>query len=435
MPHSTLEAYLQALEQRASQHKIELGLDRVQAVFDRLFDAQSFASIDIVTVAGTNGKGSTVAFAQAIALAAGRSVAAYTSPHIARFNERLTLNAVALPDAEWLLAFERVDDARQGVGLTYFEQVTLAALVLIERAQPALALLEVGLGGRLDAVNVIDPDVAVVTSIGLDHMDYLGPTRSDIGREKMGIARQGRPLVIAEPDWPGGLEEALNATGARVIRVGDSFNWVGDTSTPAASTDWTLQRVTDHGVIERVLPPPGLAGTHQMANAAAAAVALSALWGEGFLNSAAVAEGIERARLAGRFETVAHAPEVILDVAHNEASAIALAAALAAQRHRGRTWAVFSAFADKSIEAMAAALADHVDHWHVAGMGGPRGMDAHALISRLQAGGVATGLSAVKSIPQALDQALAQAEPSDRVVVFGSFQVLAQVADRWSSKE
>lgn len=221
---SCLDAYLDALEQRASEAVIELGLDRVQVVFDRLFSPDAWATTQIVTIAGTNGKGSTVAFAEAMARSAGRSVAAYSSPHIIRFNERLRLNGEVCPDSDWLAAFEAVDAARAEVALTYFEHVTLAALVVIERVGPDLALLEVGLGGRLDAVNVIDPDVAVLTSIGLDHMNYLGPTRADIGREKLGIARADRPLIIAERDWPVALETGLSQHPAHVVRVGEAFD-------------------------------------------------------------------------------------------------------------------------------------------------------------------------------------------------------------------
>lgn len=432
---SCLDAYLDALEQRASEAVVELGLDRVQVVFDRLFSPDAWATTQIVTIAGTNGKGSTVAFAEAMARSAGRSVAAYTSPHIIRFNERLRLNGEVCLDSDWLAAFEAVDAARAEVALTYFEHVTLAALVVIERAGPDLALLEVGLGGRLDAVNVIDPDVAVLTSIGLDHMNYLGPTRADIGREKLGIARADRPLIIAERDWPVALETGLSQHPAHVVRVGEAFDWAPVASMGVDPRVWSLTVQTERGPTRLVLPPPSLVGAHQMANAAAAIVALAQLWGEAFLTSPAVAEGIETAQLPGRFETLAHAPDVIVDVAHNEASAQALAEALAAQPHTGRTFAVFSAFADKAIEAMAAALADQVDHWWVAGMDGPRGSSAAALMGRVQSGGVTAGLDAVKSIPDALDRALAQATPVDRVVVFGSFQVLAQVSSRWSSKE
>lgn len=417
------------LEQRAPASKIDLGLDRVRAVYQSLFPDPVWQSSKIITIAGTNGKGSTVTFCESIARAHGKSTAAYTSPHIHDFNERLRINGEPLSDARWLEALVLVDDVRGDVHLTWFEHVTLAALWLAHRESPEVVILEVGLGGRLDAVNVIDPDVAILTSIGLDHMAYLGPTRLDIGREKLGIARAQRPLIITERELPLGLEAVLTELNAQTQRIGHDFDWHAPTG--KGSSVWQLECASPQKR-QWTLARPRLAGEYQLSNASAAILALQALWD---LDGACIDQGLIKAHLPGRFEIVAgppRSPEVILDVAHNPQAAEALAANLLAQPSQGQTLAVFGALMDKDVEAIGQALAQPIDRWFVGDLSGARGQSGAAVAQRLQSQGITAPIEAVKSITVALDAALSEAKVTDRVVVFGSFQVLAEVRARFT---
>ncbi len=462
MSTAQLNEWLAALEQRAPEANIELGLHRVGRVYKTLLGPNPWPDTRIITVGGTNGKGSTVAFCEAIAIAQGLSTLAYTSPHITHFNERVRINGENASDATWLEALRSVEQVRGDIHLSYFEHVTLAALVIAKTHGPDVLLLEVGLGGRLDAVNVVDADVSVITSIGLDHMDYLGPTRTHIGREKLGIARSGQPLVLAETDWPLDLEEDLVASGAIVWRqsAADSpHDWSiqdpaepveasGQRSNGAHQPEW---RLNNHRLPERslTLPKPALLGRHQLSNAAAAIVALQCLLGAQSLSLDAVARGLTGMRLAGRFQQVASSPAVFLDVAHNAQAAVGLVDALQevsvnlasanpASENRaptGQTIAVFGALADKDIEAMAEVLDGAIDRWWVGDLSGPRGQTGQAVAKRLINHGVTAPVEAVKSIPEALDLALANASANDQVVVFGSFHVLAEVQSRWPTRE
>jgi len=428
---TTLTDYLAELEKRAPESRVDLGLERVRKVYDLLFADACFDGTGIIAIAGTNGKGSTVCFCEAIGQAMGKSTVAYTSPHITHFNERLRIDGLPATDRAWLDAFDRVDVARGTIGLTWFEQVTLAALVIAEQAAPDLLILEVGLGGRLDAVNVVDADVAILTSIGLDHMEFLGPTRADIGQEKIAIARAGRPLIVGEQDLPDGLIDKIEHMKARPYLLGRDFYWQGQETD--SNEGWTLH-CTGLGKPTYSLKRPRLAGAHQLNNAACAVVAVGMLVTKP-MDDQVVCQALERASLPGRFECVGHSPMVILDVAHNQQAAITLADNLkndAAQRaSAGATVAVFGALSGKDVEAMAKALGDQIDHWFVGGLEGPRGQTGDRLAERLRAIGVTAPIEAVKSIPQAMDLALEKARPQDRVVVFGSFQVLAAVRSRW----
>lgn len=439
MTQTHLEDWLADLEQRTPAHKIELGLERVGRVYKSLLGADPWPNTRIITIGGTNGKGSTVAFCEAIAKAQGLSTMAYTSPHITRFNERVRIQGADAPDAIWLTALNEVEQARGDIHLSYFEHVTLAALAIAKAQPPDVLILEVGLGGRLDAVNVVDADVSVITSIGLDHMDYLGPTRTHIGREKLGIARPGRPLVLAENDWPDDLEDALMASQAKLWRVGSEYDWSIEASTEAlnlGSWDLSLRREPKHSMC---LPSPALLGAHQLGNAGAAIIALMCLLGPDQLSHGAIAQGLTEVKLAGRFQQVAASPAVFLDVAHNAQAAQGLCDALVDTSTDnptgGQTFAVFGALADKDIEAMADALAGVIDRWWVGDLSGPRGQTGKAVADRLINHGVTAPVEAVKSISEALDLALANASTNDRVVVFGSFHVLAEVQSRWPTRE
>jgi dihydrofolate synthase/folylpolyglutamate synthase len=434
LSNALLDEWLSRLEQRAPETRIDLGLERVSVVADRLFVGDDWENVSVITIGGTNGKGSTVAFCESIALEAGLTTVAYTSPHLLVFNERLRINGKMAEATTWLDALERVDVARADEALTWFEHVTLAALWIAKEHRPDLLLLEVGLGGRLDAVNVMEPDVAVITSIGLDHTDWLGPTRAHIGREKLGIARPGKPLIIGEPDWPEAAEEALVASGAEVSRLDQDF-WV-EPVIAASEGCWQLTLKEQSPI---TLPPLALMGRYQWTNAACAVLAIRATQVWDAKLGWAVSPGLSRARIEGRFERVQERPVVLLDVAHNPSGASALAGVLAdetaSRSHTGRTLAVFSALVDKDIRGIGEVMAPSIDHWIVGNLEGSRGQTAGSVAQQLRDCGVTVPIDTVESIPDALDRALALSTPTDRVVVFGSFHVLTAVRSRWTRQE
>lgn len=413
----TLQAWLSHLEQRAPESRIELGLGRVRAVLAELPGV--LPRCPVITVGGTNGKGSVVAMLEAICRAAGLSTLAYTSPHLLEFAERIRLDGKPAVAARIAAALEVVELARGQVPLTYFEHVTLAALVLATEASPDVMILEVGLGGRLDAVNSIDADVAVITSIGLDHTEWLGPTRLSIGREKAGIARPDRPLIVGERRLPVGLEPLLHATGARVRLAGRDFHW---------------RRSARHGLrIEHAgrvlqLPRPALQGSWQLGNAACAIMALLALEDRLKVLPSHMAEGLQAVCLPGRLQQVRRQPEVWLDVAHNAPGARALAAALGAAPNGTGSTAVFSALADKDIRAMGRALDGCFNRWLVCPLDGPRAAPVSELVARLSDIPVAGAVETVESVAQGLSRALNESACADRIVVFGSFRTVAEAA-------
>ncbi|WDS35973.1 bifunctional tetrahydrofolate synthase/dihydrofolate synthase [Pseudoxanthomonas sp.] len=392
---------------------IELGLDRVRTVAAAL--GLERPARQVITVGGTNGKGSTVAFIEAIARAGGWKVGAYTSPHLLHYNERVRIDGVDADDAALVAGFEAVDAARGEIPLTYFEYGTLAALWLFQRAGLDLAVLEVGLGGRLDAVNVIDPDVAVITTVDIDHTDWLGEDRETIGKEKAGIARAWKPLVLGEVGAPSSVLAHAYAIGAGVIQLGNDFF-----HEPTEDGRWRWREVGT----ELLLPAPLLDAPVQRANAATAVAALRALPEE--LPQAAFAAGIGNARLPGRLQRFEReGVEIRVDVAHNPQAARELAAFL--ERHPLPTHAVFAALSDKDVAGVVQALEGKVAAWSLAGLepGTPRGRDAAALAAAL-AGTDAAQAPQFETVAQALDAALATARPGERVLVFGSFHTAAE---------
>ncbi len=396
---------------------IALGLERVRRVRDALGLAPAFP---LVTVAGTNGKGSTCAYLEAMLAAAGYRVGLYTSPHLLRYNERVRVAAQAAPDADIVESFAAVERARGGIPLTYFEFGTLAAVWHFQRAGVNAGVLEVGLGGRLDAVNVFDADAAILTTVDLDHMEYLGPDREAIGYEKAGVYRAGRPAICADPAPPSSLLRHAAAIGADLRLAGcdygygpgaDGWRWHGR---EAAFAD---------------LPLPCLAGAYQLHNAAAAIAALLSLPGKLSVPRRAVEQGLRGARLAGRFQRVAEVPEVYLDVAHNPQAARALAANLAGLPPAGRTLAVAGMLADKDREGVLGAVAPAVDAWFLADLDGARGASAQSLgeiLRRLVPGARAT----LHGHPaHAFAGALEATRAGDRILVFGSFRTVAAVLE------
>ena len=403
--------------QRQHPESIELGLDRVREVATRLGLGRPAAQV--ITVAGTNGKGSTVAFIEAIARAGGWKVGAYTSPHLLRYNERVRIEAEEVADDALVAAFAVVEAARGDTPLTYFEFGTLAALWLFQRASLDLVVLEVGLGGRLDAVNLVDADVAVVTTVDIDHTRWLGSDRESIGREKAGIARAWKPLVLGEVDPPSSVLRHAYAIGANAIRLGSDFF-----HEPVDAAHWRWREVG----AELRLPAPRLAAPPQRANASTAIAALRAL--PRALPEAAFAQGVATATLPGRLQCLQRdGVEIVLDVAHNPQAARELAAWLR-RRSPAPTVAVFAALADKDAAAMVQALDGQVGHWYLAGLEqAGRGQDVDSLAARLAGtvAGVATGVSSGDArVADALDRAIAAASPAGRVLVFGSFHTVAE---------
>src|SRR6185437_4635835 len=326
----TLEQWLD-YQQRVHARGIELGLDRVREVWDRM-GAPRIAR-RVITIGGTNGKGSTVAFLEAMLRDAGLRVGAYTSPHIARYNERVRIDGVEAGDDGLIAAFERIEaardaDSKKTVPLTYFEFGTLAAFELFARAGLDVALLEVGLGGRLDAVNIVDADAAIVTTVDLDHMEWLGNDRMSIGREKAGIFRKDRPAIVGEADPPASLLDEARRIGACVMRAGVDYRFA------ATGDHWTWRS----NEASLSLPLPTLAAPSQIANAAAAIAALHALREPFGWNPEAIARGVREARLPGRMQAIATSPQVVVDVAHNPQAARELARWVDIHRIPGATF-------------------------------------------------------------------------------------------------
>ncbi|HWL28148.1 MAG TPA: bifunctional tetrahydrofolate synthase/dihydrofolate synthase, partial [Burkholderiaceae bacterium] len=350
-------AYLESLH-RVS---IDLGLDRIRAVLDKLQLQLPFVKI---TVGGTNGKGSTCAMLEAILLASGYKVGMYTSPHLVEFNERIQVNGEMATDEEIILQFQRIEATRGDISLSYFEYTTLAALMLFEERKVDAAVLEVGLGGRLDAVNVVDTDCAIITSVDIDHTQYLGDTREKIGFEKAHIFRRGRPAICADPMPPKTIIEHASAVGADLWLFGKDFNYSGDRQ------QWAYggrqQRRSG-------LAYPSLRGANQLLNAAAALAALEALRPRLVVPQQAVRLGLSHVSLPGRLQIVPGTPVIVLDVAHNPHAAAALGQNLDAMSYFPATHAVVGMLNDKDIHGVIARLATRVTHWYCASLEGPRG--------------------------------------------------------------
>lgn len=422
----TLADWLEYIE-RIHPKTIDMGLERIAEVAGRL--RLKRPAKKVITVGGTNGKGSTVAFLEAMARAAGRKVGAYTSPHLLTYNERIRIDGKDVGDTDLIAAFEaieaaRVEATRGEVALTYFEYGTLAALWLFERAGLDLAILEVGLGGRLDATNLVDADVAIITTVDLDHQDYLGDEREAIGAEKVGIARMGKALVLGDDDPPSSVLGHAYRIGASTWRISNDFFFEVlpvelDGNGRPLPRRWRWREVG----FRLDLPMPRLVAPVQLRNAAVAIAALRALGRT--VTRQAIIEGIASADVPGRLQRVDRdGVEVVVDVGHNPQAARALAAWLAANPVPGAVHAVYAALSDKDVAGVVDAIASQVGHWHLAGLPGPRGGSAQALVERLRDTHAAAGARHA-TVEEALRQAHAQAAPGDRVLVFGSFHTAA----------
>src|SRR5262245_10852199 len=407
MRFASVAAWL-AWQQAAHPVEVDPGLERPGAVWRRL--GLPFAAT-VLTVGGTNGKGSVTAYLDAILTAAGYETGLFTSPHLLRYNERIRVHGREVADPALLAAFEEIDAARGDISLTYFEWNALAALVVFARARVDVAILEVGMGGRLDAVNILDADVAAVVSVGLDHREFLGDTVEAIGAEKAGIFRPGRPAIFGGRQAPRSLVAHAASVGARLRRLGTDFDYV------ERADGWDY---VGFGSRRRELPLPALAGASQLGNAAVALAVLEATEPSLLVPDEAVRAGLRSVRLPGRFQVVAGDPEWILDVAHNADAAESLAASLAARPCDGRTVAVCGILADKDVEAVVAALKVPVRRWIAVGLEGPRALPPADLARRIRAAG-ADSVIAVADVAAGMAQARTESRPGDRVLAFGSF--------------
>ena len=422
---TTLEDWL-AYQAQVHPRAIELGLVRLRAVLERLGFRRP--AVPVITVAGTNGKGSVVATSSAILTAAGYRVGVFSSPHLRDYRERIRLGERLVDEAELLWAFERIERARGDIGLTFFEYNTLAALLIFEAARLDAWVLEIGMGGRLDAVNAIDADVAVVVSIGFDHQQYLGDTLEAIGREKAGIFRAGRPAVLGGRTLPDSVLAAALEVGAHPKRIGVDYEVErGAGGWRFRGRHWDLAG----------LPPSGLRGDTQFDNAATALAALEELGSRLAPSADAVARGLRAVRLPGRFQVIedpaAGRPVWILDVAHNPDAARVLAHNLAALPARGRTLAICGVLADKDAAAVVAELAASVDRWWFVSTEGERGQSGAALAARAGRA-VGDGAATAESIAAACEAARREAADGDRIVVFGSFHVVGPALE-WLEQE
>jgi len=412
----TLQDWLAHCEQLHPK-SIDMGLERVHAMVQRL--GLRFAC-PVITVAGTNGKGSTCAMLEAIAGQAGYKTGVYTSPHLVHFEERCRIGGETVAADALLPHFERVEAARQGGTLTYFEFTTLAILSLMAASELDVAILEVGLGGRLDAVNAIDTDCAIITSIDIDHTELLGPDRESIGREKAGIVREGRPAIVSDPAPPHSVLRYAQAIGADLWLQGRDFNFSGD------KQQWAW---AGRGRRYAGLAYPALRGANQLVNASGVLAALEALRPRLPVTAQAVRNGLAFVELPGRFQIVPGQPTLVLDVAHNPHSVAALAANLDAMGFFPGTHAVFGAMADKDLAPMFAKMAPLVDRWYFTDLPTPRAASARDLQQRWNAlpGKRDVPASTHASPEDALASAVAAADPADRILVFGSFYTVGGV--------
>jgi dihydrofolate synthase/folylpolyglutamate synthase len=430
---STLDGWLAHIE-RVHPQSIAMGLDRVRAVKDAM---ALTPTVPVIIVGGTNGKGSACMMLEAILHQAGYKTGCYTSPHLLHYNERVRIAREDASDAHLVDAFAAVEQARisAGVALTYFEFGTLAAMKLFIDARVDVMILEVGLGGRLDAVNVFEPDCALVMSVALDHMDYLGDTREKIGFEKAGIFRAGKPAICADTAPPQSLVDHAAAIGVPLLIRGRDFD-----AKPSLNpvNQWTYRGPGSPGGARHGLPWPALRGAYQLANAAACIAALDVLRDRCPVTMNDIRSGLLTAENPGRFQVLPGQPLVILDVAHNPHAAQALADSLKSMPRggsNGRTLAVFSMLSDKDIDGVITILKPRIDHWYAAGIdaGGPRGTRAETIAQKLAAAGI-TQVTPCASVAAAVQAARDAAKVDDKILIFGSFYTVSEAMQAMSVK-
>lgn len=404
-------AYIEALHPK----DIEMGLGRVAEVKQRLNLNTTFP---IITVAGTNGKGSTCAMLEHIYHAAGYRVGTYSSPHFLRYSERVRVACKEIIDDDLIAAFQAVESARQTTQLTYFEYGTLAAMWHFAQAKLDVVILEVGLGGRLDAVNVFEPDCTVVTSVDLDHMEFLGNTRESIGAEKAGIFRVNVPAICGDGHPPQSLIAHAQKIGADLRLIGRDFSF------ERMAQSWNYQ--AKQGLLKN-LPMPALKGDFQLENASCVLAVIEALQMRLPVSQEAVIQGLRSVTLRGRFQVVAQHPDVILDVAHNPHAARSLATNLEQTASSGKTVAVFAMLADKDIAGVIQALSKQIDVWYLAEIKHARASSLSAISALLLEQLPHARIKTFESVTQAYHQACIDADENDRIIALGSFFTVAEV--------
>nr|WP_279031521.1 bifunctional tetrahydrofolate synthase/dihydrofolate synthase [Snodgrassella alvi] len=425
--HATgLSSWLQHLENGVAGGEIEMGLARVGAVRDRM---GLKPACPLIVVGGTNGKGSVCAYLTQIYHEAGYRVGTLTSPHLLRFNERIAINGEAVADDLIVSAFEHIETARAEIPLTYFEFNTLAAVDVFIRQQVDVMILEVGLGGRLDAVNIFDADVAVITSVDLDHEAFLGDTVEKVAFEKAGIMRAGKPVICAQIPVPHSLSSHAAEVEADLLLLGRDFDchkmemqqW-SYRFHPQKSSLYTGEHA------RHALPIPVLRGNFQLSNAACALTVLECLSERLPLDIGAIKRGLLRVRHPGRFQVLPGRPVTVLDVGHNPHAARALRSSLIALPYAEKRMAVFSMLADKDIDAVLEIIKDQFDCWLIAPLALPRGMTIQALQEKFIQHNI-TAVTAYPDVKEAYQAALSEAGENDRIVVFGSFHTVAEIID------
>ncbi len=406
--------------------EVDLGLERVAEVLSQLsFSADFFCPV--ISVAGTNGKGSTCAFIESILLQAELTVGSYTSPHLFAYNERIKINQQAVSDEVICRAFDVIDQVRGDIALTYFEFATLAALVIFKEMKTDVVVLEVGLGGRLDAVNVINADVSVITSIAIDHVDWLGNDVETIAREKAGIMRSHKPSIIAFFQPPTSLLVAANDNNTPLIQLGQDYIYQ-----TLSYNNWQLKAADLH---YDELPLPELKGAYQVQNAAAAIMATHLAGFALKLNNEIVAKGIKMTCLSGRYQQIAANPLVFVDVAHNAQAAEKLATLLGDMTISGKTIAVIAMLADKAISKVISALDSQIDHWISAGLDTQRGLDAKNMAQAVRNVLPDGKLTPCDKVSEACAMALGLADDEDRIIIFGSFYTVTEAIKSVNAKK
>ncbi len=428
MRFSTLPQWL-AWQEKLHFTEIDPGLERVGLVWQNM-QGQTKLPFKLVTIAGTNGKGSSVAMTNSILMAAGYKTGTYTSPHLLAYNERIAINGKPCTDQQICDAFARIDGARGDISLTYFEFATLAAADIFRHENIDIAVLEVGMGGRLDAVNLFDTDVALITPIGLDHMAWLGDTREKIAYEKAGIIRSKTPVVCSESAPPNSLIEHASSLSAPVYRAGQAYQY-----SQLTKDSWQWQ-TNDSAAI--TLPRPALVGDYQIQNAAAVIQVCQLLAEQGLsIEYDAIVEGLKAVVLAGRFQEITHNDiTLILDVTHNQQGADNLHTLLSQRNVEGKTFAVLAMLKDKDCQAVVQTLKDDIAHWFFAGLDGSRGMDADSLAAKAVSASQVENYNCYQTVKEAYQQALHRAQSDDRILIFGSFhtveavmRILAEIED------
>jgi len=407
--------------------EVDPGLSRIGRVWAQLGRANRKLPFTVITVAGTNGKGSSVAMLESILRAAGYRTGTYTSPHLLRYNERICIDNIPCDDSTICNTFDRIDTARNDVSLTYFEFATLAAIDIFCEQAIDIAILEVGMGGRLDAVNLFDADIALITPIGLDHMAWLGTTREQIGREKAGIMRSNKPVVCSEAEPPASVVDYAQSLSATLYKADTDFQLAINPS------DWVW---TSKDVSWQNLPFPALAGSYQLNNAAAVLQVIALLIQQGkIIPYEAICFGLSHVELAGRFQQISGAVERIFDVTHNQQGAENLAKLLAEKPVEGKTFAVLAMLKDKDVSAVIDVLKSSIDVWYLAGLDGSRGMTVAEMKTKVDHFIAPNQIVSHSDVIDAYHAAMNNANSGDRVLIFGSFHTVEAVVKSMNERD